>query len=97
MQHLCPQTQRLSNLSQQGTLPKSLRKIIPPYPPANPRHTASDAQDRVISLTGPPKDEFDKIIDDLDKFEKDLTEYNMSADIDDIDVSVTDVDDDDDS
>ncbi len=44
-----------------------------------------------------PKDEFDKIIDDLDKFEKDLTEYNMSDDIDDIDVSVTDVDDDDDS
>ena len=34
-----------------------------------------------------------KIIDDLDKFEKDLTEYNMSDDIDDIDVSVTDVDD----
>ncbi len=72
-------------------------RLLKLYPPANPRHTASDAQDRVISLTGPPKDEFDKIIDDLDKFEKDLTEYNMSDDIDDIDVSVTDVDDDDDS
>jgi hypothetical protein len=40
-----------------------------------------------------PKDEFDKIIDDLDKFRRDLADYNMS---DDVDVVVTDIDDSDD-